>query len=250
MVGVAKNFIPSLENSNVYGSYRLSNLDISVRDLRLWVEKSGLYRYRRKLGNSEIEKIFLSDQEVILNPVEPVNLPRSITNYLFIQFSKPVLVEPVSSVEIYLTFPIEIGVFVAKGNVLDEIDVFSFINPKYALYGEPRGGIIARFWQSEVFSNPPNVDFLEKGVMKLRIQNLSDYWCEVSKVVFDVFAMKMYYGDGIVSSIAEMKIQSRRIAETSFLDKPMFEGMKKAIELYAARRIPILATKFTMEWGI
>lgn len=247
---MAKGFISLLKNLNVYGSYKLSELDVSVRDLRIWVEKDGVYRYRRRLGNAEVEKIFLRDQEIILNPVEPVNLPRSITNYLFIQLSKPIVVEPVSSVEIYTTFPIEIGVFVAKGSILEDIDVFSFLNPKYALYGEPRGGVIARFWQSDVFSKQPNVDPLENGIMKLRIQNLSDYWCEVSKVVFDIYAMKIYYSDEVVSSIAEMRIHSRKIAETTFLDKPMFEGMRKAIELYTARKIPILATKFTMEWGV
>ncbi|MEM0503487.1 MAG: DUF432 domain-containing protein [Archaeoglobaceae archaeon] len=238
------------ENSNVYGSYKLSNLNISVRDLRVWVEKDGLYRYRRKLGSAEVEKIFLNDHDVILNPVEPVNLPRSITNYLFIQFSKPIFVEPVSSAEVYLTFPIEIGVFVAKGYDLEDVDVFSFVKPKYALYGEPRGGVIARFWQSDVFSKPPNADFLENGIMKLKIYNLSGLWVEVNKVVFDVYAMKIYYSNSAVSSIAEMKIHSRKVAETSFIDEPMFEGMKKAIELYVARRIPILSTKFTMEWGL
>lgn len=250
VIAVEKTFIFLFEKSNVYGSYKLSNLDISLRDLRIWVEKSGFYRYHRKLGNSEVEKVFLNDHEIILNPVEPVNLPRSITNYLFIQISKPVIVEPVSSVEVYLTFPIEIGVFVKKGEILEDIDVFSFVKPKYALYGEPRGGVIVKFWQSDVFSEIPEVDPLEKGVMRLKIHNTCDFWVEVSKVVFDVYAMKIYYSNKMVSSIAEMRILSRKIAETSFLDKPMFEGMRKAVELYTARRIPILATKFTMEWGV
>lgn len=233
----------------MYGNYRLSDLDISLRDLRIWVEKSGFLRYRRRLGNSEVEKVFFSDHEVLVNPVEPVNLPRSITNYLFIQISKPVVLEPLSSAEFYLTFPIEIGVLVVKEGNFEDIDVFSFVKPKYALYGEPRGGVIARFWQSDVFSEIPDVDFVEKGVMRLRVQNLSDSWVEVSKVVFDVYAMKIYYSESMVSSMAEMRIHSRKIAETSFVDRAMFDGMRKAVELYTARKIPIFATKFTMEWG-
>ncbi|MEM0350532.1 MAG: DUF432 domain-containing protein [Archaeoglobaceae archaeon] len=234
----------------MYGEYRLSELNISVRDLKIWCEKNGFYRYKRVLGDREIEKVLSSDSKVILNPVEPVNLPRNLTNYLFIHFGKPVIVEPASSVTIFLTFPIEIGVFVAKDENFEDIDIFSFVKPKYALYGEPRGGIIARYWKSDVLSYLPKIDPLEFGIMKLRIVNISNSWCEVNKAVFDVYGMKIYYNRDIVSSVAEMRVYSKRVAETNFLDKPLLDDMKKALELFVARKIPILSTKMTMEWGI
>ncbi|MEM1579363.1 MAG: DUF432 domain-containing protein [Archaeoglobaceae archaeon] len=233
----------------MYGRYTVRNLNISLRDLRIWVEDEGFLRYHRKLGSEEIEKILVKDSEIIVNPVEPVNLPKNITNYLLIQFEKPILLEPVSSVEVFLTFPIEIGVFITKNWAFEDIDIFSLLRPKFALYGEPRGGVIARYWCSGVFSRIPKVDPLENGIIKLKIENLSDSWCEVTKAVFDVYGMKIYYSESLVSSIAELRVHSRRVAETIFVDKPLLNGMMKAIELYVAKKIPILSTKFTMEWG-
>ncbi|MCS7119114.1 MAG: DUF432 domain-containing protein [Archaeoglobaceae archaeon] len=233
----------------MYGSYKLRDLNIEINDIRIWTEYDGFYRYKRRSRESEIEKILLNDSEILLNPVEPVNLPKKITNYLFLHFEKPLVVEPDLSVEIFLTFPIEIGVFAVKDGLFEDIDIFSFVRPKFTLYGEPRGGTIARYWKTEVFNKIPEINVLEMGVMKLKILNMSDSWCEVSKAVFDVHGMKIYYNSNMVSSIAEMRIHSKRVAETSFFDRPIFENMKTAIELYTTRKIPILSTKFTMEWG-
>jgi len=234
----------------VYGKYKLRDLNISVRGLRIWSEFEDFYRYRRVLENSEIEKIISKDSEIIINPIEPVNLPKGITNYLFIDFEKPIVIEPDSTTEVFTTFPIEIGVFVCKDETLEDIDIFSFVKPKYALYGDPKGGKIARYWKTRFFGKIPQLDPLEMGVMKLRIYNLTNSWCEVSKAVFDVYGMKIYYNEKLVSSIAEMKIHSKKVAETNFIDEPLFKGMEKAVELYVARKIPIMSLKMTMEWGI
>lgn len=233
----------------MYGRYDPRDLNISLRNLRIWVEDDDFLNYHRKMGSEEVEKILLKNSEIILNPIEPVNLPKSITNYLLIQFEKPIILEPASSIEVFLTFPIEIGVFITKNESFEDVDIFSFLKPKFALYGAPRGGVIARYWHSGVFSKIPKVDPIENGVMKLGIKNLSDSWCEVTKAVFDVYGMKIYYNENLVSSIAELRLHSRRVAETIFVDKPLLNGMMKAIELYIAKKIPILSTKFTMEWG-
>lgn len=235
----------------MFGSYQLRDLSIEFRELRLRVERENeSFRYVRMLGDSRVEKILFDDAEVYINPVEPVNLPKNITNYLFILFKKPVLLAPGSTATFYLTFPIEIGVILAEEGVYEDIDIFSFQKPKYALYGEPKGGVIGRYWESEVFAKLPEVDPFREGIMKLRVVNLSNKWCELSKAVFDVYGMKIYYGSGCVSSIAEMRIHSRRVADTAFVDKPLFDGMRKSVELYSARAIPIITTKFTMEWGL
>ncbi|MEM0215669.1 MAG: DUF432 domain-containing protein [Archaeoglobaceae archaeon] len=235
----------------MYGIYKLEDLSIEFQELRIKAEKyNDYYCYFRTFRDSKVEKLIFSDAEVYVNPVEPVNLPKNITNYLYIGFRKPVLIAPVSKAEIYLTFPIEIGVIIKKNGEFEDIDVFSFLNAKYTLYGEPKGGVIARYWESEVFGKIPEVEPFKEGIMKLRISNLSNSWCEVSKAVFDVYGMKIYYNKNAVSSVAEMRIHSRRVADTSFFDEPLFGDMKKSIELYSARTIPILSTKFTMEWGL
>ncbi|MCS7130849.1 MAG: DUF432 domain-containing protein [Archaeoglobaceae archaeon] len=235
----------------MFGVYNLKDLSIKKGELDLKVEaENGFYSYIRKMGDSEVRKIILKDAEVCLNPVEPVNLPKNITNYLYIGFKNPVLIAPVSSAEVYTTFPIEIGVIIRRENVYEDIDVFSFVNPKFALYGEPRGGVIGRYWEGEVFGKIPQVDPLREGILKLTILNLSHNWCEVSKAVFDVYGMEIYYNEKVVSSIAEMRIHSKRVADTSFVDEPLLNNMKKSIGLYSAKLLPMLSTKFTMEWGV
>lgn len=235
----------------MFGVYRLEELSIDFQNLRIKVEKENdHYRYLRTLGEAKVEKLLFSDADVYVNPVEPVNLPKYITHYLCIGLRKPVMVGPTARAEIYLTFPIEIGVVVKKDEEFEEIDIFSFLNPKYTLYGEPKGGVIARYWESEVFTKIPEVDPMKEGILKLRIVNLSNNWCEVSKVVFNVYGMEIYYNNKAVSSIAEMKIHSKRVADTSFIDEPLFSDMKGALELYCGKALPILSPKFTMEWGL
>jgi hypothetical protein len=235
----------------VFGSYRLRDLSVEVRTLRIHVERdNGSFRYVRSLDDSKVEKVLFENAEVYVNPVEPVNLPKKITNFLYISFRRPVLLAPGEAATFYLTFPIEIGVILAKEDVYEDIDIFSFVKPKYALYGEPKGGVIGRYWESDVFTRVPELDPLREGILELRATNLSNRWCEVSKAVFDVYGMKIYYNEHTVSSIAEMKVQSQRVADTSFINKPLFDGMRRAIELYTARALPMFVTKFTMEWGV
>ncbi len=235
----------------MFGAYRLRDLSIEVLNLRICVERdNGSFRYIRSLDDSKVEKVLFEDAEVYVNPVEPVNLPKKITNHLFISFRKPVVLAPGEAATFYLTFPIEIGVILAEEGAYEDIDVFSFVKPKYALYGDPKGGVIGRYWESEVFPRVPELDPLREGILELRVTNLSNRWCEVSKAVFDVYGMKIYYSEHAVSSIAEMRVHSHRVADTSFIDRPLFDGMRRAIELYTARALPMLVTKFTMEWGV
>ncbi len=192
----------------------------------------------------EIRKI-LPECEIIVNPVEPINLPKNVTRYLEIDFP-PVLIKPNAIETIYLKFPIEIGVFAKEGDKITVVDVFTFDKPKYTLYGTPKNGVVCRWFWSEVYYEIPEVDPLKHGVLKLVIKNGGD-WVEVGKVVLDCYAMKIYYSE-FASCWAEMKILSKISAETTFVDKPIIGGMKKAIELYTTRRL--IGRSFTMEWGL
>ncbi|AGK61039.1 hypothetical protein Asulf_01036 [Archaeoglobus sulfaticallidus PM70-1] len=234
----------------MYGYFDLSEFSAEFDSVRIRIESDGFYRYIRESPDGKKEKIILTkDGRIIINPVEPVNLPKEITNFLLIRFKKPVFIEPKTSMEVNLTFPVEIGVFLAAKKRVDVIDIFSLQKPKYTLYGNPRMGIICRYWESDVYSDVPDVDGFREGVMRLRITNSSDEWIEVTNAVFDIFGMKIYY-DTMVCSSASMNILSHKVAETFFLNQPLREGMKKALELYTSRKIPVMKKKFVMEWGI
>ena len=121
-------------------------------------EDDGLLTYRRRCGGDKFERILIATMaEVIINPVEPVNLPKDITNFLMIEFP-PVMIEPGASRTVYLKFPVEFGVFVESARDIEVVDIFAPTTQKYTLYGTPSRGLIARWYGSEVYTEFPEVD--------------------------------------------------------------------------------------------
>lgn len=234
---------------SVFGRYSLNNFSISLENFKVEIKKFGnSYVYIRE-GSERVEKAILGDAaEVIVNPVEPVNLPKSITNYLMIEFRRKILLEPSREDHFYLTFPVEIGVFLIKDDEVGLVDIFSFVKPKYTLYGNPDQGVICRYWLSEVYDKIPEVEKLKEGVVELRITNQSEKWVEVSKVVFDVYTMQIYYNERMSFASAYMRVLSSKLAEAEFLESS-FEG-EQSIGLYTTKPFQVVGKKFVMEWGI
>lgn len=233
----------------MYGRYDYS-FHFSTDFINAGIEPFGsFFRYYRQIpGEGCVEKNILSGiGKIVVNPVEPLNLPKEVTNYLEIEF-KPLFVEPFSEKEIYLLFPIEIAVFVDAKDDIEILDIFSLRKPKYSLYGAPSEGVVTRWVFSDVFVSIPEVNRNMQGVLKLNIDNPTKEWVEISRVVFESYGMKIYYGD-IVSMNARMKIISKNIAETEFFDRPLQARQNKSIELYTARDLPVVKRGFLMEWG-
>ncbi len=226
-------------------SFRYESGDISVR-----VDQTeGFYQYFRKSGGEHITKVISGGPgTMVINPVEPVNLPREVTSYLEVHFT-PVAVEPASTQSVYLKFPVEIGVFLESKGDFDILDIFSLTKPKYSLYGPPEEGIITRYHESPVSGTIPLTDRLREGVIALTIANTSRSWLEVSRVVLDCRELFLYYGD-IVYLAARMDILSKDIADVRSENRPLREGMKLSILLSKARKT-LLPEKipFMMEFG-
>jgi hypothetical protein len=234
----------------MYGTYKD---EFAYQGPDLSVSISGVVgnrRYSRGCNGSRIEKNLASGVEnIIINPVEPVNLPDGLTQHLEIVF-EPVVVRPGDEQVVYLTFPIETGVFLESGGNYDVLDIFSLVPAKYSLYGLPESGCITRWYQSNVFSKIPDTDILREGVMELVVRNSGTTWTEVSRAVFLNTSMHLYYGD-IVSMSAIMEIWNPKLAETKVLRRPVKEGLKAGIELYTAKKIPIVQTSgYLMEHGV
>lgn len=234
----------------MYGRY---GYDFHYSDERVnaaIVKNRGYYTYSRNIvGTDAVEKRILSDEgRIIINPIEPLNLPSEITNLLEIEFDS-LVIEPFGRKEVYLTFPIEIGVFIAAKENIQVLDIFSLSPPKYSLYGPSNGGVITRWWNSDVYDSIPDVNRDIQGVMQLTIENTQREWIEVSRAVFEGYGMKIYFGD-IVSMVTRLKIINQRLAETEFYDKPLTEGQNKALELYTARELHIVKRTYEMDWGV
>ena len=235
-----------------YGySFEYSNHEISAG----LVSEGPFFRYFREVsGSARVEKIISSDSgRIVINPVEPLNLPDEVTNFLEVEF-EPIYLEPLGKKDIFLEFPVEIGVFIASKQDIEVLDIFSLESPKYSLYGPPNGGVITRWLWSPVYREIPELDHHRRGVLRLALENTCKEWQEISRVVLEGTLMKIYYGEvegkKLVSMYGRVRILSKLVAETEFYDQPVAEGMNKSVEIYTAREIPGVRRSFPMEWGL
>jgi hypothetical protein len=240
-----------MEDAFMFGSYEVP-LSITQEKIALSIKKEEeTLRYKRECNGEKVEKVLLTDGgKILVNPVEPVNKPKELTPYLFIELGSLVVVEPKSTQTVFLKFPIEIGIFISKNENFEVLDILSLMKQKFTLYGDPRNGFICRYFKSEVHSTLPRVDPICEGVLELTMTNTTPNWVDVTKAIFNAYGMKIYYNDHMVSMKANMKIRGNQIAENDFVDAPLEPDMKKSLELYTARKLLVTGTKFTMELGI
>ncbi len=217
---------------------------------RIAVEESdSFYLYSRDCGGAHREKVITSESGTILiHPVEPLSTPKPVTRFLEIRFPATMM-EPQSEKNLYLTFPLDIGVFIEGKGDTENIDVFSLNSPQYSLYGPSDRGVITRYYESRISGMIPETDPVREGVMKLTLKNSTRSWLEVSRAVFDNTNMSLSY-DEIVAMVGGMDLHNNLVAETSILDRPLREGMKRSIGLSSGRRIFAEQKAFLMEHGI
>lgn len=249
----------------MYGDYELPFL-IETEGISISVEQTEkLWIYRRKFGtdeDDEAEKLILGDgKHIIINPVEPLNTPKEITKNLLIEFEKVLLLAGGAKKKIFLTFPIEIGIFIAdKGNKnLQLLDVFTLVRKKFTLYGPVSNGIVCKHWKSAIYSVPTSPNPLHEGVMELTLRNTTSDWASITKAVFSAYGMRIYYGIDVFTK-ARMDIRSKNTAETRF--EPHYisgelksyslkeqHTRKEAIGIYN-RKLDFVPLNFSMGLGL
>ena len=207
--------------------------------------------YTRECLGESIEKILVaSSGKLLFNPVEPVNKPKALASNLLIEFVNILHVEPKGTMNIFLTFPIEIAVYMSANEEFEVIDTFTLTRQKFTLYGDPINGVICKYWKSTVYTAEPSLNRLEEGVIDLTITNTTADWVEVTKIVFNAYGMKIYYNDERVSIKANMKLKAGQSAETECMDESLVEGMTKSMEMYTVRKLSVTRKKFIMEFGV
>jgi hypothetical protein len=235
----------------VYGYHDIP-LHYEKDGISVSVEKHGEgMLYKRECCEEEQEKLLLIEKgQILINPVEPQQIPKTLTPYLLIEFEKPVVVEPREKKRIYIKFPIEIGVFVMGPDDYRLLDVFTMAKQKFTLYGDVREGVICEHWKSPVSQTVPATDPLKEGVVELLIHNATTRWAELSQVVINSYGMKIYYGSSMVSMRVNMKVNTPVVAEVDCVDSPMYKNMTMCLKLYTARKIKMPTTKYVMEWEL
>lgn len=244
----------------MYGYHDLP-VDLEKEGISISMERVGeQWVYRRKFGDEEIEKLILGDEKrLIINPVEPLNTPKEITPNLLIEFEKTLLIGAGEKKQVFLTFPVEIGIFISEktNKNLEILDVLSLVRQKFTLYGEVSNGVVCKYWKSRVYTSPPDLDPLQEGVLELTLRNSSSEWAKISKAVFSAYGMKLYY-DGAVFMKARMDILNKNSAETSFepvqsngdRQSSLLKSRKEAFGVYGIRKLGLVPLKFYMGWGL
>ena len=232
----------------MFGTYGLSTT-LKEDDIEIIVEGKGKKRrYFRRAGKDEIEKVIFADGgNLVVCPVEPVNLPQDgVAEHLLIELNKPLIIEPGVKNTIFVKFPIEIGVFLVDKRDVELIDIFTRIKPKYTLYGPPESGIICKWWKSDIFDDKPSVKKLYEGILKVDISNKYYEWVELTKMVFDAYSMKVFYNHSAYIH-AHLIIVNKTIGETTFITRRP-KDMQGSLDIYISRGVKKLEKKFIMEW--
>lgn len=233
----------------VFGRYELG-FSYADPDIRIQLtDHDGLIKYERECKSKKESKFLGRTFSAIhIHPVEPVNLPETLTNYLEIAFP-PLILSPGASQTIYLKFPIEIGVFLESGENRSLLDIFSLAPVKFSLYGTPNSGVITRWCYSDIYTEMPVTDKRREGVMTLLIKNSWTDSVTVTRAVFDGPSMHIFYGSRVAMT-ATMEILSSLISHTSFSDIAPEGSLNRSIDLYIMRGFSLPTQKgFYMEAG-
>jgi hypothetical protein len=238
---VGKVFVFLPRSSHVFGEYSPPHR-FEREGLSLSLEmREGHYQYRRDLAGDRVEKaISVGLSRLLVHPVEPFYTGPEMACHLEIEFPA-LIIEPGATETIFLTFPVEIGVFVEGIRDTEVLDAFSLTPPKYSLYGSPRKGVIARYARSGRHREIPAVDGAREGVLKLTIRNTLAEWIRVSRVAMDSQEMHLYSSD-FAGLMAVMRITGRESAEITGIDRALKGGMSRAQDFFTARRILRLDT--------
>ncbi len=164
----------------MFGRYepRTQSLRVGGVEIRVVEETSGFFRYRR----DGVTVMFKNGKEFFITPAPAEGYGVKL---LMVDLHEKVVIPPGDSFIFYLDVPFEVQVSV-EGKVIDRFQLFK---EKYALYGTPQVGAIARYWKSKVYTSIPD----SPGVVKVVLTNRSRKWRELDHIVFFIKDSVMYY---------------------------------------------------------
>ena len=190
----------------MYGNYDLP-FSIEKGGISVSMEKrEKLWIYKRRFGVDKAEKQIIGDGKYIsINPVEPLNTPKELTPNLMIEFEKSLLLAGGTIKTIFLTFPIEIGVFISdkeNTNIL-LLDVFTQARLKFTLYGSVSNGIIILCLGGKSFNTSSFSRLSINGFINSCVINFMRYYLSFTKsidfcnTIFIVFSAINLYSNFI-----------------------------------------------------
>ena len=243
----------SLATPMIYGDHE-PPLDLTVRDQRIIVTKEGPGLHYRRVSTTDPDAIAFematsAGGTIMIHPVEPFRCPKDIAGHLLVELRSPYRIKPRSNGKIFLTFPIEIGVFIKTGKAIRLMDVFCFSKPKFTVYGNLRAGHLSRYHKSDILFKPSRPDPLELGIMAVTISNHTGEWIDVNRMLFGGYDMKIYFTSKTVTMNALMTIKTRALAITDVKAIPSQQGVCRSRDILNPKLIPERTTRSVMEGG-
>ncbi|MEM2759792.1 MAG: DUF432 domain-containing protein [Nitrososphaerales archaeon] len=154
------------------------------------------YGYQRfENGNLITEKVIASDRSLKLGiyPVAPLNIPAKYASHMMLKLITPLVLDPKSHVDAYITMPIEIGVVHSTDTDVQIIDVFSTAQPRYALYGTPELGILCRYHETRINPEIPKATAYKEAILRVHFHNYTDKISTINRIVFPIEGADFYY---------------------------------------------------------
>ncbi|MDG6221365.1 MAG: DUF432 domain-containing protein, partial [Candidatus Thermoplasmatota archaeon] len=183
-------------------------------------------RYTRTTNGEIQHEAYVESGEVGVFPVSPLHTPSIIGKYIMAEFASPVYVSPRGAVTLYVSLPVEMGVFARSGRNYETIDIFSITKQKYALYGAPNEGFICRWASVFPARKPPETSFPEEALAKISFKNYMNRWAKVEKAVFPGEQARIFYGNGIMSyPLVDIAILNKGITKAKLYDQSFKEGL-------------------------
>ena len=228
--------------------FQIPNNSISLKranDDKFFYKRTGPFGTLEKLIS-----IRTSDLEMEFVPTHPIYTPSYKTDYMFLRLSKPVFVSRNSKTEIFVSIPVEIGLFFTGNKIREYFDVFSCNDDysRYALYGQPDQGILCKFANVVPEAKvPENLEFVH-GRLKVIVNNELDTGVSIGKVVFPIRDHDVYYNkfDSAYDDL-EIIIKDRLGVQVVEIVQQDNTGPKKWAR--SPRTMEKADVKFSMEMG-
>lgn len=211
-------------------------------------EDQGMVLYQRDHTDGNFSRELFQPTEWVIEPIEPVFTPKKLTTTLLLSLKRVFTIGPKAEQTIYLTFPLEIGVLVTRGNDAHLVDVFAPLAQKFTLYGTPSNGTICKYWETDWSAHPLDQAPPGMGRSAVKVQNTLDTWVEVKQMVFNGGGMRLFYKGNNVTMRATFKILSQLLAETDMISEPLESDMVRAREMVPSKTLNPMR-RFVMEAG-
>jgi len=206
--------------------------------------------YKREGGfpSGPVEKVINTPSLDTIRVYPVHSIQPEVSTHLLLKLSRPIVVAPNSSINIYVKMPISVGVYVFGGEAQKLVDFFGPRPYKYALYGTTSSGMVCRFYRTDVFPELPGAELWEAST-RITVENSSDDFIEVKCIVFPILNTMIYIDDlgRAYVEAAHMHISKDGLGVISLENEPPLPGLRSCPQQFG--KLQERVVKFFMEFG-